>query len=61
MSRLEKEVVNEEKGTCIYEGMKLKGWPFMTISRGEVVCENNQVDDSFYGRGKCLIHPDMDN
>ncbi len=58
---LEREVVHEEKGTCIYEGMKLKGWPVTTISRGVVVYENNQVDESTYGRGKCLIHPGMDD
>ncbi len=57
---LEKEVVHEEKGTCIYEGMKLKGWPVLTISRGEVVCESGQVDEDLFGRGKCLIHPGMD-
>ena len=57
---IEKEVVHREKGTCIYEGMKLKGWPVMTISRGRVICENRQFDEDSYGRGKCLIHPGMD-
>ena len=57
---LEKEVVHEGKGTCIYSGMKLRGWPVLTISRGEVVFENNQVNESLFGRGRCLIFPGMD-
>ena len=57
---IEKEVVHKDKGTCIYEGMKLKGWPVMTISRGRVICENGQIDEDSFGRGKCLIHPGMD-
>lgn len=57
---LEKEVVHEGKGTCIYSGMKLRGWPVLTISRGEIVFENNQVNESLYGRGRCLIFPGMD-
>jgi dihydroorotase-like cyclic amidohydrolase len=56
---LEKEVRHEGKGTCIYEGMKLRGWPVMTVSRGEVVCLEDEVDESFFGRGRCLIRPDM--
>lgn len=57
---LEKEVVHRGKGTCIYEGMMLKGWPVMTISRGRVICENGNFDEDSYGRGRCLIHPGMD-
>ena len=57
---LEREVIHQGKGTCIYSGMKLRGWPVLTISRGEIVFENNQVDESLYGRGKCLIFPGMD-
>jgi dihydropyrimidinase len=57
---LEQEVRHEGKGTCIYAGMKLRGWPVLTVNRGVVVSENNQVDESLYGRGKCLIFPEMD-
>jgi len=45
------------KGTCIYEGWKLKGWPVLTVSRGAVVYENGQVDESLFGRGRCLSVP----
>ncbi|PCI47733.1 MAG: amidohydrolase [Alphaproteobacteria bacterium] len=52
-----REVVHTGKGTCIYEGMKLKGWPVMTISRGRVVFENGKVDEDYVGSGKCLTNP----
>ncbi len=54
---LERVVEHDGKGTCIYEGMKLKGWPVLTISRGVVVCENDEVDEAHYGRGLCLTRP----
>src|SRR5690606_14914737 len=56
---LERLVEHDGKGTCIYEGMKLKGWPVLTVSRGVVVCEDDQVDDAHYGRGLCLTRPGM--
>ena len=56
----ERTVEHDGKGTCIYAGMTLKGWPVMTVSRGRVVYENGAVDESVFGTGRCLIHPDMD-
>jgi dihydroorotase (multifunctional complex type) len=56
---LERVVEHDGKGTCIYEGMKLKGWPVLTVSRGVVVCEDDQVDEAHYGRGLCLTRPGM--
>jgi allantoinase len=53
----ERTVSHSGKGTCIYEGWKLKGWPVMTIARGDVVYENGQVDESHYGRGRCVTVP----
>ncbi len=53
----ERVVRHEGHGTCIYEGMKLKGWPIMTISNGRVVYENGDVDESAFGRGRCLTRP----
>jgi len=54
----EREVVHDGHGTCIYEGMKLKGWADMTISRGQVVYDDGEVDEDAYGRGRCLTRPD---
>ena len=53
----ERTVRHTGKGTCIYEGWKLKGWPVMTVARGSVVYENGAVDESQFGRGRCLSLP----
>jgi len=53
----ERTVHHTGKGTCIYEGWTLKGWPVTTIARGAVVYENGQVDASKHGRGRCLSVP----
>jgi dihydroorotase-like cyclic amidohydrolase len=53
----EREVVHEGNGTCIYEGMKLKGWPVMTVSRGRVVFEDGEVDGDASGHGRCVTRP----
>lgn len=53
----ERTVEHTGKGTCIYEGWKLKGWPVMTVARGQVVYENRQVDESLFGRGRCVSLP----
>jgi dihydroorotase-like cyclic amidohydrolase len=54
----EREVVHDGKGTCIYEGMRLKGWPVLTVSRGRVVFENGEVDESTSGGGLCVTRPE---
>ena len=54
----EREVVHEGKGTCIYGGMRLKGWPVLTVSRGRVVFENGEVDPGAAGHGRCVTRPD---
>jgi dihydropyrimidinase len=53
----ERTVHHTGKGTCIYEGWKLKGWPVLTVARGAVVYENGKVDESLFGRGRCLSNP----
>jgi len=54
----ERDVVHEGKGTCIYEGMRLKGWPVLTVARGRVVFENGEVDPGAAGHGRCVTRPD---
>jgi dihydroorotase-like cyclic amidohydrolase len=54
---VEREVVHEGKGTCIYEGMKLRGWPLLTVARGRVVFEDGEVDAGAAGRGRCVTRP----
>jgi dihydroorotase-like cyclic amidohydrolase len=50
----ERVVKHEGLGTSIYDGLKLKGWPVMTVSRGRVVYENGQVDPDAKGHGKVV-------
>lgn len=55
----EQEVVHDGKGTCLYEGWNLRGWPVLTISRGDVVFDAEQPDaEPQYGRGQCVSIPD---
>ncbi len=41
----------------IYDGHRLRGWPVMTIVRGEVVMENGQVDSKALGHGEFVPRP----
>ncbi|MGH2963518.1 MAG: dihydroorotase [Solirubrobacterales bacterium] len=50
----ERMVTHEGKGTCIYEGMRLRGWPVLTVSRGRVVYEDGEVDPDAAGHGRCV-------
>ncbi|MGH3691663.1 MAG: dihydroorotase [Microbacterium sp.] len=53
----EREVVHDGKGTCIYDGMRLKGWPVLTVSRGQIVFEDPEVDRDTSGHGLCVTRP----
>ncbi len=53
----ERTVHHTGKGTCIYEGWTLKGWPVLTVARGAVVYENGAVDETAHGRGRCVTVP----
>ncbi len=48
---LSADVLHNNLDYCLYDGMKLKGYPVMTISRGEVVVENEKfVGEAGHGR-----------
>jgi len=55
---LEKVVDYRGKGTCLYQGWKLRGWPVLTVSRGRVVAEDGTVDPAAQGTGRCVTVPD---
>jgi dihydroorotase (multifunctional complex type) len=55
---LEREVTHTGNGHCIWEGWKLKGWPVLTVSRGRVVYEDGAVDESQFGKGRCINLPE---
>jgi dihydroorotase-like cyclic amidohydrolase len=56
----EREVVHHGKGTCLYEGWKLRGWPVTTISRGRIVFDKGDVDHTQVGQGRCVTVPDSE-
>lgn len=57
----EQEVVHDGKGTSLYEGWKLRGWPTMTVSRGDIVFDADEPDaEPLYGRGRCVTVPDSE-
>jgi len=56
----ERVVTHEGKGTCLYEGWTLRGWPVLTMVRGQVVYENGQVAPAAYGTGRCVTVPDAE-
>jgi dihydroorotase-like cyclic amidohydrolase len=54
----EKRVVRHEgKGTCLYEGWELCGWPVLTVSKGRIVAEDGEVDPAARGTGRCVTVP----
>ncbi|WP_026556137.1 dihydroorotase [Arthrobacter sp. 35W] len=56
----ERVVEHDGKGTCLYEGWNLRGWPVMTISRGEVIFDHAQDEEVPYGRGRCVTVPESE-
>jgi dihydropyrimidinase len=50
---LRNEMLHHAVDHTPYEGMQVRGWPVMTISRGEIVCEDGKVT-SQAGRGRFL-------
>jgi dihydropyrimidinase len=41
----------------IYDGWKLRGWPVMTIVRGNIIMEDGQVANKALGHGKFIPRP----
>src|SRR2546421_5505830 len=38
------DMLHDASGYTPYEGLKLKGWPVMSLSRGRIAVENNQLN-----------------
>lgn len=55
---LEQVVSHTGKGTSLYDGWKLRGWPVLTTSRGRIIAENGEVDEDAFGAGRCVTVPD---
>jgi dihydropyrimidinase len=41
----------------IYDGWKLRGWPVMTIVRGNIIMEDGQVANEALGHGEFIPRP----
>lgn len=53
-------VDHQGKGTCLYQGWELQGWPVMTVARGRVVAEDGELDPAAHGAGRCVTVPDSE-
>jgi dihydropyrimidinase len=51
------ELLQSFSDYTIYDGLKMKGWPVMTIVRGKVVMEDGQVDSGALGHGEFVRRP----
>jgi dihydropyrimidinase len=51
------ELLQSYSDYTIYDGLKMKGWPVMTIVRGKVVMEDGQVDSGALGHGEFVRRP----
>jgi dihydroorotase (multifunctional complex type) len=56
----EETVHHKGKGTCLYEGWKLRGWPVLTVARGKVIAEDGVLDIAAHGAGRCVTVPDSE-
>lgn len=55
----EKTVKHDGKGTSLYDGWTLRGWPVLTVSRGRIVAEDGIADPEQAGGGRCATVPDL--
>jgi dihydropyrimidinase len=51
------ELLQSYADYTIYDGHRLKGWPVMTLVRGRVVMEDDQVDGKALGHGEFVARP----
>jgi dihydropyrimidinase len=50
---LSKDTLHNNISYCLHEGMKIKGYPIMTIARGKIIIENDQFKGE-KGRGRFI-------
>jgi dihydropyrimidinase len=51
------EILHSYSDYTIYDGWELKGWPIMTMVRGQVIMEDGQVNKSTLGHGRFVQRP----
>ncbi|WP_190814338.1 dihydroorotase [Saccharopolyspora pogona] len=56
----ERTVTHTGKGTCLWEGWTLRGWPVMTFVRGRQIFADGEVVEDWHGSGRCVTVPDSE-
>jgi dihydropyrimidinase len=51
------ELLQSYSDYTIYDGVKMRGWPVLTMVRGEVIMEDGQVNDDALGHGEFVASP----
>ena len=51
------ELLQSYADYTIYDGMKMRGWPVLTMVRGEVIMEDGLVYDNMMGHGEFVASP----
>src|SRR5919202_1088927 len=55
--KISPELLQSYSDYTIYDGVKLSGWPVLTMVRGQVIMENGQINDNSLGHGKFISRP----
>lgn len=56
----ERTVTHDGKGTCLWKGWRLRGWPVMTFVRGHQAFADGEVAEERHGTGRCVTVPDSE-
>jgi dihydropyrimidinase len=51
------ELLHSYSDYTIYDGWKLRGWPVMTIVRGNIIMQDGQVANEALGHGEFIARP----
>jgi len=51
------ELLQSYSDYTIYDGWRMRGWPVMTMVRGEVIMQDGQVNNDTLGHGEFVARP----
>jgi dihydropyrimidinase len=51
------ELLQSYSDYTIYDGWRMRGWPVMTMVRGEVIMQDGQVNSDTLGHGEFVARP----
>jgi dihydropyrimidinase len=51
------ELLQSYSDYSIYDGWKMRGWPSLTMVRGEIIMQDGQVNDDTLGHGEFVARP----